>query len=590
MAFEKGNAGQVVTWAPPLPQRAFPVVEAGSTTDLPASAGAGTGPDGTRYGWYTVSTSQWASVEGQHTPPVSAGEKFQLWKVNPASTYSAFPNPPVFAGDNVEPGAPAYQGLNEAPDLFSVYPFTITRETAGQPAPYLLQDPQLCTVIAVQQESPASWEVYFAPPPAHGELISAGQSGIITVPQPYSPRWLGRIGHVADLNYTYSLPGGPDQLTATLQVEPNFRTDAMNPGRVVTVHKGGSCIWEGILTEPVPASTGWTLTANGVGTYGTNFAAWWQPGAGPTKGSSGWTADAPVDLAIARGLRWVNRGIGSPPGIYLGPVQNPGSLTVTDFLNLLCTGGSLTWELVPPASASSFPPGPWELKIVALPQDFSGNPLQAGPVQKLETRVLVGHKWKRVDRLAVEPRVPPQLHIINTNPVQRSIVGDYNTIVVYYQATPDVVATATKKAVAATYRTTFADVPGSVALHGRMEYFIDISNGGVYSRGGAQAVAKNILNKYIRANFSAPFTVQPGQLVSDGGVPVDLGCNWGGHTTDVLGINYAFGGEVGFAPISFVIGEYEFSDNSQTATITPYQSARTDLASIISMLYPGKFA
>lgn len=591
MALEKKDASQVVTWSPPLPQRAFQAVKAGSTTELPA--GYGTGPDGTRYGWYTVNTSAWATLEGQHTPPVSAGEKFQLWKVNTASGYSSFPSPPAFGNGIMGPGAPA-AGTQGAPDLFGAYTWTMNREYPGKAAPYTLADPTVCTVVAVTQSSASTWEVYFAP---NQSVIlptdAIAKYGIITIPQPYGPRWLGRVGHVSGLDYTYSLPGGPDQLTVTLQIAPDFRTDAMNPGRIVTVHRGGSCVWEGILTEPVPAATGWTLTANGVGTYGSNFGAWWQEAPNVASGAAtapGWTSDAPVDFAIARGLRWISRGIGSPPGIYLGPVQDPGSLTVTDFLNLLCTGGSLTWELRPPASAASFPPGPWELHIRTLPQDFSGNPLQAGPREKVSTKILEGGHWKRVDRLVTEPRIPPQLHIVNVNPIQRSIVADYNTVIVYYQATADTTATSTKKASAATYKTTFADSPGSVAKHGRMEYYVDISNGGVYTQAGAQAVARNILNKYIRANFSSPFNVQPGQLLNDGGVPVDLGCNWGGHTADVLGVNYAFGGEVGLGPISFVIGEYEYSDDTQTATITPYQSARTDIGSIVSMLYPGKFA
>jgi hypothetical protein len=55
-------------------------------------------------------------------------------------------------------------------------------------------------------------------------------------------------------------------------------------------------------------------------------------------------------------------------------------------------------------------------------------------------------------------------------------------------------------------------------------------------------------------------------------------------------VNEAYGGEVGEAPITFLIGEYEFNDDSQTALITPYQNARTDIASVIAQLYPGTFS
>ena len=587
MALERRDASQVVTWLPPLPQRAYKILQAGSTTELPP--GYAIGPDGTRFGWYTVDTTQWAVVEGMHVPPVAPGEKFQLWTAG--TGYSSFINPSMFENGNVAAGA-AIPGntANSAPDLFNVFTLTLQREAAGGSPAYVLKDPQVCTVIAVQQATSGSWNVYFSPQLSTNEMPVPGKDGIITIPSLSQPRWLGRVGHVSGLDYTYSLPGGPDQLTCTLQIEPNYRTDAMNPGRIVTVHRGASCVWEGQLTEPTPASTGWTINANGCGTYGTNFGAWYQSGIGTNKGTAGWTTDSPVDLAIARGMRWANAGIGNHPGIYLGPVQNPGSLTITDFMNLLCTGGGLTWELVPPPSAASFPPGPWEIKVSSLPQDFSGNPLQAGPSQKVTTTKRVGSKWVRTDRLEVEPRVPAQLTIVNVNPVARSIVADINTVIVYYQATPDITATAKTPAKAATYSTTFADIPSSVAMHGRMEYYVDISNGGVYTRNAAAQVAANILNKYIRVNFSNPFSVQPGQLLNDGGVPVDLGCNWGGYTCEVVGIDYAMGGEVGLAPIQFVIGQYEYSDESQTATITPYQSAATDMASVISMLYPGKFS
>lgn len=595
MSFERRDSPQVCTWDPPLPQRAFPVLQAGSTTELPA--GFGIGPDGTRYGWYLLNTSAWAVIQGAHMPPVVAGEKFQLWTVNTGSGYHSFPSPPSFADGTVMPGSGPDAISSYAPDLFNVYGFTISREFPSKPAPYALKDATVCTVVGVQQASSNSWNVYFSPQLNQNFTPTPGADGIVTIPMLRNPKWLGQIGHVANVDYTYSLPGGPEQLTCILQVEPNFRDSAMNPGRIVTVHKGGSCIWEGTLTEPQPASTGWTITANGVGTYGANFGAWWQmptsttnsAGATITK-APGWNPDGPVDLAISRGLRWLNRGIGNPAGIYTGPIQNAGSITLTDFMNLLTTGGSLIWELQQPASASSFPPGPWELRVYTLPQDFSGDPLQAGAPQRVSTEVLQGGKWKRVDRIVAEPRTPPQLHIVNVNPIARTLTADINSVILYYQITADTTATSTVKSKAATYGTVMVDNPGSVAIHGRMEYYLDISNAGVFTAANAAAVGRNVLNKYLRANFSSAFSVQPGQLLNDGGVPVDLGVNWGGYTCDVQGINFAAGGEVGLAPITFVIGQYEFNDQTQTATITPFQSARADISSIVNMLYPGKFA
>lgn len=587
MALEKLNATQICTWAPPLPQRAFKITKAGTTTEDMIFAGSAS--DGRRYGYFTLDTTRWAQQEGQHTPPMQAGEKFQCWTSSSAGT--TFPYPPPFEDAAMLPNS-KFGAAQYAIDAYGISTWTASisgdRETGGQTAPYGIKaDPTLCTVVSVQQIS-GTWWVYYSP--VTSNTFNAGQDGIITVPQPFNPKWLGTIGHVADTDYSYSLPGGPDSLSCTLQVEPTYRTDALNTGRIVTAHRGASCIWEGVLNEPTPTPTGWDITANGVGTYGANFGAWWEPGAGPTAGSNGWTADAPIDFAIARGLRWQNGGIGTPSGIYLGPVQDPGSLMITDFLNLLCTGGSLTWELRQPAGASTMPPAPWQLKVFQLPQDQSGNPLQPGPSTKVSTQILQGDKFKRVDLLQALPRTPPDLYIINTNPIPRTINANINTIIVYYQATSDVTATSTQKAKAATFTTVMVDNPSSVASQGRMEYTLDVTSAGTMSQAAAAAIGRNVLNKYIRVNFAATFSVQPGQLLNVGGFPVDLGCNWGGLIATVQVNNAAFGGEVGFAPLTFLIGEYEFNDASQTASITPYQSAKTDISSIISMLYPGRFS
>ena len=592
MALEKLHGTQIVTWQPPLPQRAFRILSAGVTSDNTNVGGLS--QDGVRYGYFVLDTSKWAVLEGFHSPPLQPGEKFQLWT---STAGGQFFYPPPFQDGNAGPLSTTWASDNyptptNAPDLWNIYALTETREMGNNSgkAIYTLKSAQVCTIAAVTQSSNTQWTVYFAPT-IRGVTFLPGTDGIVTLPRPFSPKYLGRVGHVSGINYTYSLPGGPDQLTCLLQVEPNFRTDAINPGRIVTAHRGNSCIWEGQLTEPVPAATGWTLTANGVGTYGTNFGAWYQTNLGPTNKSSGWTSDAPIDLAISRGLRWINRGIGNPAGIYTGPVQNPGSLTCTDFMNLLVTGGSLMWELVQPASAASWPPGPWELTVYPLPTDSSGNPLLAPPPAKVQPGSVVnGGKWKRTDLLLSKSRQPPDLFLVNTSPIGRTIVADYNTIILYYQVKPDKTATSTTTAAAAVYSTTFVDNPASVAAHGRMEYYLDISNAGAMTAAAAQAIGLNVLSKYIRANFTNAFSVMPGQLLNPGGVPVDLGCNWIGAVVIVQGVSAAQGGEVALAPLTFIIGQYQFDDDTQTAQVTPYQNVKTDMSSVVAALYPGKFS
>jgi hypothetical protein len=571
VALERIDATQLCTWKPPLPRRAFPVQSAGVTSD--GVTLGGTAVNGQRYGYLQVNTAQWAASTPLDLPPVSVGERFQLAT---ATTGSAFAAPPPFAAGQALPGHSSGTP-DTAPDLFNVFMMF--------PGFYQLKDPTLCSVVSVRQASTDSWYVYYSPyNPA--VTVTPSKDGMVTVPELYSPRWLGQVGHVGGLDYTYSVPGGPDQLTCKLQTPPNYRTDAIDPGRVVTAHRGGSCIWEGVLTEPTPSPTGWTLTANGCGTYGANFGAWWQ-----LNFPDSWSVDGPVDLAIARGLRWTNLGLNNPNGAaYLGPVQNPGSLTITDFMNLLCTGGALSWQLVQPPSASSFPPGPWVIDLFPLPTDTTGNPVTSVPSNQLASRLYTFNRWSRTDLSSTLSRRPPDLYIVNINPMGRTLTADINTVIVYYQVTADTTATSTTTAAAATYGTAFADIPASVSRHGRLEYYLDVSSAGVMTQPQAAAIAQNVLSKYIRANFSGTFSVMPGQLLNVGGYPVDLGVNWGGYMASVQVENFPAGGEVGFAPITFQIGQYRFNDDTQTAEITAYQNARTDMASVVAQLYPGRFA
>lgn len=589
MALELVNATQVCSWAPPLPQRAFEISSIGVTSDNMLFAGFNT--SGKRYNYALINTSQWGVAEGFHQPPMQPGEQFQLWQVDSVD-WIGWASPPAFGTSTAIPvdssAAPTWLF---APELYNAYGLTQNREQEGLAAPLTIADPTLQTVVAVQQVSSTSWYVYFSPG-TDSAVPALSSIGIVTVPRLYNPKWLSTIGHVNTINYTYSIPGGPDQFTCTLAVEPNYRTDALNPGRIITAHRGAACVWEGQLTEPTAGSGGWTLTANGCGNYGTNFGAWWQNDAGNTKTSNGWTADAPIDFAIARGLRWTNYGIGQPLGIYLGPVQDPGSLTVTDFLNLLCTGGALTWELVQPAGSATMPPAPWVIKIYPLPTDVSGNPLVTGSLfnNAAGASTAANGKWVRTDLLTSSARRPPDLYMINTSPVSRTIADDINTMIIYYEITADTTATSTATATAATYGTTFATIPSSAAAHGRNEYYLDVSNAGAMTKAAAAAIGQNVLNQYIRANFASAFVIGPGQLLNVGGFPVDLGCNWNGAMVTVQVVNEAYGGEVAQAPITFQIGEYQFDDTTQTATITPYQNARTDISSVIAQLYPGAFA
>jgi hypothetical protein len=338
-------------------------------------------------------------------------------------------------------------------------------------------------------------------------------------------RWLGELGHVTSLTYNYSLPGGPDQMTALLQVPATIRTDALNPGRQVQIWRGASCIWLGKLDEPAPSATGWLIAGHGAGTQGSDFQAIYNT----------WDPNDALNQAIGRGLPWVNPGI-SPTGVWLGQQPDSGSITITDFLNQICTYGGLTWYV------------------------GRGNVLKVFPLPTVVTRLLVC-----------------------TDPVARTIAADVNALWLRYQTSADT-------ATAATYAVTQVTNPASIDVHGLMENYGDLSSAGTLTTGVAQSIGAYVLSRYNRANFAGPVTVRPGQYLTTGGTPVDLGCEQAGEVCRLVLTDYGYGGEVTAAPITFIVGAYEFDDVAQTATVTPFQSVSANIASLLTTVMSSAIA
>jgi hypothetical protein len=363
-------------------------------------------------------------------------------------------------------------------------------------------------------------------------LLRTDATQICTFNQDMSrPRWLGQIGHVQGLTYSWACPGGCDQLQCTLMVEATVRTEAMNPGRILQAFRGGDMIWEGILQEPQPNPNGWTISAIGAGNYGTNYVAYY---------TNTWPTGLPdqaVNLAIGRGLRWINPGIGSPSNIWLGQEVDPGAQTITDLLNLCCTYGSLTWYVTTSRYGNT-------LSVTAL------------------------------------PTTPTNL-LVSTSPVARTLGGDVSGVWQRYEVSADNSTTGA----AAVYATVETLDSASAAQYGPLEQYIDLTQAGVMSSTAAKAVGQNLLNRYLRASFAGPFTVGPQQLCTLGGQPVDLGLGVSGGpmVCQLVLTDYAYGGEVSLLPpISFLVGAYTYDDDSQTAQITPFQYLDASFSGMLS--------
>ncbi len=363
-------------------------------------------------------------------------------------------------------------------------------------------------------------------------------SSCVFVAPPGSAEWvpLGSIGVMTALTYSFTCPGGADQMTATLMVPATYRTQLFDPGWQVKITRGGHQVWDGKLDEGVPSSSGWALTASGTGNRGTDYLAMF---------TSTWPASEPdqaINNAIARGMPWTNTGVGTPSGAWYGQAIDSGAQTITDLLNLICTRGALTWM------------------VNSQPGGVPGDDLNVFPLPTTVTRLLT----------------------CNT-PVPRTLGGDINTIYLRYAISADVTNSAGTD-VPAVYGLTSVTNAQSVAAHQALETFIDLSDVGVMTQAAAQAVGTSVLAIYQRASFAGPFTASYGQLMNTGGVPIDPGTDQAGTVMKLILSDFGYGGEVTPQfPITFITGAYEWDDLTQTATITPYQSVDQSLQGLLSL-------
>lgn len=351
---------------------------------------------------------------------------------------------------------------------------------------------------------------------------------VTRAPDGSDPRWLGQYGLVSTVAYSHAVPGGPDQLSCVLQVDTAARPALTRAGRQVQAYAGLRCVWDGQLDEPTPGGDGWQVTAHGAGAFGTQFRALWTS----TWASLAAPSDA-VDQAVTRGMRWVNPGFSPPPsGAWMGQVPDNGSLMISDLLTLLCSRGGLTWQV----------------KCTA-----GGNILQFLTVP-------------------VDPVTPTRL-LVATGPVARTMAGVVNAILLRYESSLD--STSSK----ATYRTTWVTNDAMIAAYGRNEQFLDLSNAGVQTAGQAQAVGNWILNRYQQAAFAGPFTVAPGQYLTNRGSPVHLATEQAGEIVRLMLADYGGAVSAG-APVTFLVGGYAYAEESGTAQITPFSSVRTDFTTL----------
>lgn len=228
-----------------------------------------------------------------------------------------------------------------------------------------------------------------------------------------------------------------------------------------------------------------------------------------------------------------------PGGAWLGQEVDSAAQNITSLMNLCCTYGGLTW---------------W------VNTTQHGNYLQLMPLPVTPDRILVC-----------------------TDPVPRTVASTPTTVYERYQLTADLVAGTGGTADVATYATTSSIDQPSDTKYGATEVFIDVSQAGVMTAAAAQAAGTNLLARYLRASFSGQFTVGPGQLLTMGGQPVDLGSETSLHVYKLVLTDFGYGGEVTLLPpITFLGGAVEYDDDAETLLVTPFTYLASDMSSLLS--------
>jgi len=339
----------------------------------------------------------------------------------------------------------------------------------------------------------------------------------------YTP--LGAIAPVADLGWDDTMPGGPDTMKCTVRASPSLvQPQALDAGRIVEVWRGGMCQWEGVLDQPTPGDSGWSITARGAGTYGDNFRDIWTT----------WTdVNTSLTQATGRGLRWKLQTY-SNTNLYLVDQQQSGTETITDRLNLATKPGYYTWHV------------------------GRRNLLSIFPVPTVVTRILFA-----------------------SSPQARSLAGYYNALYVLYQSAADNADTGA----AAVNSLTSATNAASIARHGCQEQLWDITGAGTLSGGTALGWAAAAITRYNAASYAGPVPVTYGSYTDVTGVPVDLGCEHAGEVAQLVLADGPYGPEVSaFPPVTFPVGKFEYDETSESGNVYPYNVLPNDLGALLDSM------
>jgi hypothetical protein len=344
---------------------------------------------------------------------------------------------------------------------------------------------------------------------------------ILTADQDGSnPVHTSRLGQVTDLRWSHGIPRGCLTASWTLDLPAGVTPVGLHPGRLVSIYDGPIRVWVGTLDDAEQGHP-WQISASGIAALGDRYVAVDVSGI-PTI-----DPNVAIDQAISRGLPWTRPATLPTPTITQSA---PGS--IGQLLDDVQTASGQRWQVNANAQVS----------------------------------------------ITADPTTPDYLLVNVSTPGGRTIAENYATKVFarYLSSgstppTPAIVTVATQ-------------TPNGSGPKGTYEVIADITDRGPINT----TVAVNILAGALtlqgpRAAFTGQIPVQPGSLLTPGGVPVRLSTVTAGQLIRCIGDepDPAYG-ELNFSTvIDVLISESDYDATEDLLTLTPIGFVPRDFASVL---------
>lgn len=433
--------------------------------------------------------------------------------------------------------------------------------------------------------------------------------------------WLGNLGQVDGIRYTWTYPGGSAAFNASLAVPPTFRHRGLTVGRLLRVWCGGVCVWKGTLDRPTPGGNALALSGSGNASAGEDFSAWFT--------ANSFYCQQEVENAISRGLPWIT----APSYPPIWGVTDRASKTIAETVQYTSEFSGKPWTVgIDGQLTFTDPPTVTSLMLLALSSgggratetyaDMLVGVYQAvlaAPVFTFAAGTSGGSlaadtyffQLTALDSQGNETTGSPEISLTAPATGKVALVWDFLSDAVSYNIyaasssahsflggvnklvgntiSNNFTVTSLNGAVGTPPTANRTAIRGistatnlaSIAKHGRREQVVDYTSFGHSTAANVHTALLPLLDKFgFRARWGAAFTCPHGAIATLGGTSVDLAFVRPGVRFGVQVVDPDGGGEVDPTAVSFIAGETEYDADSDTLTVTPQEASLTDLSSL----------